>query len=103
MHRSLLGLRDSKSALRRQSNPGHLKLLAPTKYLIREDGQSIPPKGPAVCVWRRGKCNMAPTEWGRPSRSSNADRSSVPHRTDSFRSEEHTSELQSRRDLVCRL
>src|SRR2546430_1808070 len=40
MHRSLLS---SKSALRRQSDSGHLKLLAPTKYLIRAHVQSIPP------------------------------------------------------------
>src|SRR5690349_23920273 len=51
-----------------------------------------PPPFPAPCRWR------TPSRLSRPGRSrSSACRSRIR------RSEEHTSELQSRRDLVCRL
>src|SRR5690242_21087127 len=63
-----------------------------------------PRKGPAICRWRRkqrihdSQCRSAPSK---TQRSSHCD--TLKHRRDCLRSEEHTSELQSHVNLVCRL
>src|SRR5699024_11866872 len=66
---------------------------------------SAPPRSPRANHWPRGwptaasrsQCSMRRTTLGRPRSSP------LPARPAQSRSEEHTSELQSRFDLVCRL